>query len=119
MDAEQVLGNVWCNPFRHGSLLLSVLLNGSVNRDSLFRKREYHNKTVYGNKKDAEAHLARTLRDRDTGSLTAGADKRTIGTLLGQVLFFRKGRAPLREAVFASCSLCFNRSTFQDRNTFG
>lgn len=54
-----------------------------------------------------------------TGNLTAGADKRTIGTLLAHVLFFRKGRAPLRGAAFAGCSLCFSRSTFQDRNTCG
>jgi hypothetical protein len=49
-------------------------------------KREYHNKTVHGNKKDAEAHLTRTLRDRDTGKLTAGAEKFTIGALLDDLL---------------------------------
>ncbi len=49
-------------------------------------KREYHNKTVHGNKKDAETHLTRTLRDRDTGKLTAGAAKLTIGGLLDDLL---------------------------------
>ncbi len=45
-------------------------------------KRAYHNKTVHGAKKDAEGELTRILRDRDTGNLTAGAAKRTVGALL-------------------------------------
>ena len=36
-------------------------------------EREYHNKTVHGNKKDSESELTRLLRDRDTAKLTVGA----------------------------------------------
>ena len=32
-------------------------------------KRRYHNKTIHGTKRDAEAYLAKKLRERDTGEL--------------------------------------------------
>jgi len=53
-----------------------------IGKDPDTGKGARHNKTIHGNKKDAEAHLARMLRDRDTGQLTAGAEKLTIGALL-------------------------------------
>lgn len=31
-------------------------------------KRKYHNKTIHGNKKDAERYLTKVLRERDTGT---------------------------------------------------
>ena len=37
-------------------------------------KREYHNKTIHGNKKAAEADLTDTLHDRDRGKLSAGGE---------------------------------------------
>jgi integrase len=49
-------------------------------------KREYHNKTIHGNKKDAEGELTKLLRQRDTGKLTVGAVKLTVGALLDEVL---------------------------------
>ncbi|MEK7750439.1 MAG: site-specific integrase [Acidobacteriota bacterium] len=49
-------------------------------------KRQYLNKTIHGAKRDAEGELTRMLRDRDTGKLTAGGLKLTLGALLDEVL---------------------------------
>src|SRR4051812_34955825 len=49
-------------------------------------KRIYHNKTIHGNKKQAEAYLADALRERDLSGTDAAFQKTTIGELLDDVL---------------------------------
>src|ERR1035437_6971597 len=57
-----------------------------LGRDPETGKREYENKTVHGNRKDAEGEATKILRDRDTGKLTVGAEKLSIAALLDGVL---------------------------------
>ena len=57
-----------------------------VGRDPLTGKREYDNKTVHGNKKEAEQRLTEMLRDRDQGNVAIGAKKRVIDVLLDDLL---------------------------------
>jgi integrase len=40
-------------------------------------KRKYHNKTIHGNKKDAQAYLNKALREKDTGSFV-GQSRETL-----------------------------------------
>ncbi len=40
-----------------------------LGRDAETGKRRYHNKTIHGTKKDAQAYLNRVLRDKDMGGL--------------------------------------------------
>jgi integrase len=57
-----------------------------LGRDRETGKRQYHNKTVHGNKKDAESYLVEALRDRNRGHLTVDAEKRTMGALFDDLL---------------------------------
>ncbi len=54
-------------------------------RDVKTGKRAYQNKTIRGTKKDAEAFLTATLRERDLGHVAAPS-KITVGELLDSVL---------------------------------
>lgn len=49
-------------------------------------KRQYHNKTVHGNKRDAEDALTDLLKERNAGALHTGADNRLVGGLLDELL---------------------------------
>ncbi len=49
-------------------------------------KRVYENKTIHGNKKDAEAYLNEALRRRDLGGTEAAAQRTLINELLDDVL---------------------------------
>ena len=50
-------------------------------------KQKFHNKTVHGNKKDAEQYARQAETERDTGTLTASAAAdRTIGGLLDDLV---------------------------------
>ncbi|MEP7366186.1 MAG: site-specific integrase [Acidobacteriota bacterium] len=49
-------------------------------------KRHYHNKTIYGNKKDAEAALTDLMKERNAGTIRVGAENRLIGGLLDDLL---------------------------------
>jgi integrase len=51
---------------RGGAWLVRVYLG----RDEETGKRRYHNKTIHGRKKDAQAYLNKALRERDTGDFT-------------------------------------------------
>jgi integrase len=57
-----------------------------LGRDPQTGKRQYSNETVHGNKKDAEGVLTNKLRDRDTGVLAMGGEKRTVGALLDDLV---------------------------------
>ena len=46
----------------------TFLVRVYLGRDSDTGKRQYHNKTIHGTKKDAQAYLNRVLRDRDMGA---------------------------------------------------
>ncbi len=48
-------------------------------------KRKYHNKTIHGNKKDAQAYLNQVLRDKDL-NLFAEPSKKTLNEYLDQWL---------------------------------
>lgn len=65
-----------------GTWLVRVYLG----RDPDTGKREYHNQTVHGTKKDAEKELVKTLGATHKKHLTAGSQKQTIGALLDDVL---------------------------------
>ncbi len=49
-------------------------------------KRVYENKTIHGNKKDAEIYLNAALRRRDLGGTEAGAQQTLVGELLDDLL---------------------------------
>lgn len=49
-------------------------------------KRVYENKTVHGNKKDAEAYLNEALRRRDLGGTEAAAQRTVVNELLDDLL---------------------------------
>ncbi len=49
-------------------------------------KRVYQNKTIHGNKKDAEAYLAEELRRRDLAGTDTAAQRTLVGELLDDVL---------------------------------
>jgi hypothetical protein len=49
-------------------------------------KRIYRNETAYGGRKEAELVKTRLLRERDTGLLSARAERHTIGGLLDDVM---------------------------------
>ena len=57
-----------------------------LGRDAQTGKREYHNHTIHGTKHDAQEYLIGTLRERDLGVLSIGAEKRTIDVLLDELL---------------------------------
>jgi integrase len=49
-------------------------------------KRAYENKTIHGNKKDAEAYLNEALRRRDLSGTEAFAQRTTVNELLDDLL---------------------------------
>lgn len=49
-------------------------------------KRRYHNRTVHGNKKDAEGILTDLLKARNSGTLTVGSDSLLLWDLLEDVV---------------------------------
>lgn len=49
-------------------------------------KRQYHNKTVRGNKRDAEKVLAGLLSARNEGTLSIGSENLLIGALLDSLI---------------------------------
>ncbi len=49
-------------------------------------KRVYENKTIHGNKKDAEAYLNEALRRRDMGGMEAVAQRTAVNELLDDLL---------------------------------
>lgn len=49
-------------------------------------KRVYENRTVHGNKKDAEAYLNEALRRRDLGGTEAAAQRTAVNELLDDLL---------------------------------
>lgn len=49
-------------------------------------KRQYHNKTIQGNKKDAENALTDLLKSRNAGTLTVGSESLMLGSLLDDVV---------------------------------
>lgn len=55
-----------------------------LGRDPSTGKRLYHNKTIHGGKKDAEAYLAEMLRERDLGAVLPR--KSAVDTLLDALL---------------------------------
>jgi integrase len=57
-----------------------------MGRDPQTGKRQYLNQTVHGTKKDAEGVLTKKMRDRDTGHLTMGSERSTVGGLLDDLL---------------------------------
>ncbi|MEN6535348.1 MAG: site-specific integrase [Bryobacteraceae bacterium] len=69
-------------PRGKGTWLIRVYLG----RDPETGKREYHNQTIHGNKKEAERQLTETLQEQNRGHLMPGTKRRTIGTLLDDLL---------------------------------
>lgn len=49
-------------------------------------KRQFHNKTIHGNKTDAENALTDLLKERNVGTLRIGAENRLVGGLLDDLL---------------------------------
>jgi hypothetical protein len=69
--------------------------------------------------KVAKCHHVRRRRSEPLGTWDSNGGMNRTQDGLAQVLFFCRGRAPFRGAVFGCWSRCFNRSTFQARNTCG
>ena len=59
----------------------SWLVRVFVGRDPSTGKRKYHNKTIHGNKKDAQRYLNRVLRERDTDTFVEPS-RETLGEYL-------------------------------------
>jgi integrase len=62
----------------------TFLVRVFLGRDPSTGKRLYHNKTIHGGRKDAEAYLTGMLRDRDLGVVVP--TKATVGVLLDELL---------------------------------
>jgi integrase len=65
-----------------GTWLLRVFLG----RDPATNKRVYSNETFHGTKKETDIRLVDLLKDRNAGALKPGSDKRTIDTLLDDLV---------------------------------
>jgi integrase len=57
-----------------------------LGRDPDTGKRRYHNKTIRGNKKDAEGVLTDLLKSRNAGLLSVGSESLMIGELIDDVV---------------------------------
>jgi integrase len=62
------------------------LVRAYLGTDPQTGKREYFNKTVHGNKKDAETVLNQTLSARDKGEIVVGGGRATVDVLLAGLL---------------------------------
>jgi len=57
-----------------------------LGRDPETGRRAYHNKTIHGNKEEAQSELDKLRSAKNTGALAAGADRRLVGGLLDDLL---------------------------------
>ena len=89
-----------------GTWLVRVFLG----RDRETGKREYHNKTIHGNKKDAGDALTDLLKDKSAGRLTIGAQSHVIGDLLDDVV--RDYRINGQDVTWAELVIEHLRPTF-------
>lgn len=90
----------------NGTWLVRVFLG----RDRETGKREYHNKTIHGNKKDAGEALTDLLKDKSAGRLTIGAQSHVIGDLLDDVV--RDYRINGQDVTWAGLVIDHLRPTF-------
>ena len=78
----------------------TYLVRVYLGRDPETGKRKYHNKTVHGNKKDAQAYLNKCLREKDVGQFVEPS-RMTLNEYLDKWLL-ESAKQRVRERTFES-----------------